>query len=179
MEPAEIARTKLPDWAKHVRDPALNPLTVEPDGQTLRRRNGTVQAAPCDAAQTNRGASARSAAEPNGHVTESINVHCPDCAQRRSQTHMSRTATRVRFVPKADICGSTFKPLFLRPGFRFQGLKPVCIQHAPRQFLIDTRANLFMKCTEQRLVLIRTLWRARRRQITLCVGEFLSVGAER
>ena len=134
MEPAEIARTKLPDWAKHVRDPALNPLTVEQDGQTLRRRSGTVQAASCDAAQTNRGASARSAAEPNGHVTESINVHCPDCAQRRSQTHMSRTATRVRFVPKADICGSTFKTVIFEARVSIPG---------PEASLYPARASPF------------------------------------
>src|SRR5262245_47706145 len=37
-------------------------------------------------------------------------------------------------------------------------------------------ADLFAKCTEQRSVLIGTLCRARRRQITLRIGEFLSVG---
>src|SRR6516225_10152175 len=63
----------------------------------------------------------------------------------------------VRVAPKADICGSIFCPLFLGRRFGFQGLKPVCIQHSPRHFLIDIRANLFMKSTEQRLVLIRTL----------------------
>jgi len=69
----------------------------------------------------------------------------------------------VRFTPKSGhwdsavecpLCAKSrhlwkyFKPLFLRRRFRFQGLKPVCIQHSPRRFLVDMRANLFMKCTE-------------------------------
>ena len=39
-------------------------------------------------------------------------------------------------------------------------------------------ANLFMKCTNQRLVLVRTLRRSRRRQIARRIGKFLFIGAE-
>lgn len=41
------------------------------------------------------------------------------------------------------------------------------------------RADLFVKRTEQRLVLIGTFWRTRRRQITRRIGELFFVRAER
>ena len=67
--------------------------------------------------------------------------------------------------------------LFLGNWFRFQSLKPICIQHPPGDFLIDMRRDFLLKCPDQDPVFECTARRPRWRQVIRKVSEAHAVGA--